>query len=728
MPRSQAPLFVMDGRGLVLRWSASAAGLFGYPAQDAVGRPAMEVLSGASSLGGWRVGPLSPGSDGPDWGVWATGPDEDSGGLDQAVLDAVFTQSSVGLHVLDPDLRVLRVNTVAVGMRGLPEDRILGRPVTEAYERYSPDITESVLREVLATGRPRRGVLVRGRPPTDPHREHVFSTSAYRIQDRSGRPLGVVATAVDVTEREGAQSRLRLLHAAHERIGRSLDVLRTARELVDVTVPAFAGSVLVALTDAVLRGEDPELLPKEGLPLLRCAASAGQYAGGTPKVGSVLLPGLFGDTLPERPALLPPEPDHPDHSTLVAPLTVRGQIFGVVAFQRPSATEPFDHDDLALADGIAAHTATCLENALRFTREHIVMTALQGWPLRPAKATRSALEVAQRHRPGGTGAGSWFDVIPLPGARVALVVGQVEQPGISAVATMSQLRTAVHSLTTLDLDPHELLARLHTTTLRLAQEQGKVPGIEEPTARCTFVVHDPVTGRIDVARAGSSLLGVVRPDGTIDPAPVTAGPLLGADGPPFACAELTLPPGSTLCLASDDAAPGTGRSTEVLAEALAHPERSPERMADDVERLLPPDAVLLVARTRRLPESELAQWDVPADASAVGRARHDVDRRLKEWRSPVDPFVVELVVSELLTNAVRYGSAPITLRLIRGEHTLTCEVTDSALTAPNLRHAKASDEGGRGLHICASLTESWGVRYSAGDKTVWAEIAERATL
>ncbi|MEV4944919.1 SpoIIE family protein phosphatase [Streptomyces sp. NPDC053755] len=809
MPPPPAPLFVMDDHGLVLHWSADARRVFGYTAAQAVGMPALEVLAGTPAPGNWHVRSV-PGAPGArEWGVWdagdsgpaprdATGRAAQVDGLDEAVLDAVFTQSAIGLHVLDPELRLLRLNAVAVGMRGVPEDQILGRPISEAYGPYAPDIPEDILRDVLATGRARREVLVRGRPPVDPHRRHVFSTSAYRIQDRSGRPLGVVATAVDVTARERAQGRLSLLHAAHERIGRSLDVLRTAEELVDVTVPAFADSAIVALTDSVLRGQEPELLPREGVPLLRCAATAGDCAAGrTPTVGAVLLPGLFGDPLPREPVLLldghpdvdghsdggsgSPEPeaggkgaggtgngpgetvpgetgpvesgrpgsgdpaspalgpqaspgpqpspaDHPDHRTLVAPLIVRGQLFGVAAFHRPAASEAFDRGDLALAEQVAAHTATCLDNALRFTREHIVMTALQGWPLRQETATERAFEVAQRHRPGGTGAGSWFDVIPLPGARAALVVGKVEQPGISAVATMSQLRTAVHTLSTLDLDPHELLARLHATTLRLAREQVKVPGVEEPTASCTFVVHDPVSGRLDVARAGSSLFAVVRPDGSIDAAPLPSGPLLGGDGPPFASAEFSLPEGSTLCLASEDAAPEAGRPAELLVQALRHPDRSPERMADDVERLIAADAVLLVARTRHLPESELARWDVPADASAIGHTRRDVRRRLREWGTRVDPFAVELVVSELLTNAFRYGSEPITLRLIKGEHTLTCEVTDGALTAPHLRHAKANDEGGRGLHISASLTQCWGVRFSARDKTVWAEIAEDTTL
>ncbi|MFD3570205.1 SpoIIE family protein phosphatase, partial [Streptomyces sp. NPDC058667] len=464
-------------------------------------------------------------------------------------------------------------------------------------------------------------------------------------------------------------------------------------------------------------------------PLVRCAGGGRTRTGPpVPAPGATLLPGIFGDTLPSQAVLLPSEGDDGSAGTrLVAPLTVRGQIFGVVAFRRTADAEPYGPDDVELVDGMTDRTATCLENALRFTREHVIMTALQSWPLRQEEATQSAVEVAQRHRPGGSGAGAWFEVVPLPGARVALVVGQVEHAGLSAVATMSRLRTAVHSLTTLDLDPHELLARLHDTTLRLAAEHTDASEKDRPTASCTVVVHDPVGGRLDIARAGTSLLAVVRPDGSIDMKPVDEGPLLGAEGPPFACAEHLLPEGSTLCMASPATSGRADPPTEDLLRALGHPDRDVEAMADAVEGLLARDRVVLLARTRHLPPSELAQWTVPFDFAAVGTARAHVEECLRRWDHPADPFTVSLVASELVTNAVRYGAPPLTLRLIRtSTTTLICEVGDTGQAAPHLRHAKAVDEGGRGLLICATLAENWGVRHTDDGKTVWAELGEES--
>ncbi|WP_435971567.1 SpoIIE family protein phosphatase [Streptomyces sp. Qhu_M48] len=677
-------------------------------------------------------GPAAPDPDapgGPDTPGPAAAPGPDDAALwGEAVLESVFTQAAVGLHVLDTELRVVRVNTVAVGIRGLPADQLVGRPAAEAYAPAGVSVDEDVLRTVLATGRPVLDRRVTGRPLADPRTEHVFSASVYRLQDAAGRVLGVVITSTDITERERAQARLRLLQDAHESIGSSLDVERTARELVDLTLPRFADSVVVALTDTVLRGREPGLRSRNPAPLLRCAAAGRTEAGPpVPQPGTALLPGIFGATLPPRAVLIPcEEEDGTTGTRLVAPLTVRGQIFGVVAFQRAPGAEPYGGHDTQLVEGLADRTATCLENALRFTREHVIMTALQSWPLRQEEATQRAVDVAQRHLPGGSGAGAWFDVVPLPGARVALVVGQVEHAGLSAVATMSRLRTAVHSLTTLDLDPHELLARLHATTLRLAAEHANGSGTDRPTAGCTVAVHDPVDGRLDIARAGTSLLVVVRPDGSTDTHPVDEGPLLGSGGPPFACATHHLPEGSTLCMVSPGTSEDGHPGTRELLGALGRPDRGVEAMADAVEGLLAPDRVVLLARTRHLPPSELAEWTLPFDFSAADTARTCVEECLRRWNHPADPFTATLVASELVTNAVRYGAAPITLRLITDSATgLICEVGDAGQAAPHLRHARAVDEGGRGLLICATLAENWGVRYTGEGKTVWAELGER---
>lgn len=138
----------------------------------------------------------------------------------------------------------------------------------------------------------------------------------------------------------------------------------------------------------------------------------------------------------------------------------------------------------------------------------------------------------------------------------------------------------------------------------------------------------------------------------------------------------------------------------------------PERPIDDV--------ALLLARTKRLDADHYASWDLPADPAVVSNARKRAAAQLDAWGLDDAVFTTELVVSELVTNAIRYGGDPIRLRLIR-DTALICEVFDGSSTAPHLRRARIFDEGGRGLLLVASLTERWGTRYSSTGKTIWAE-------
>lgn len=131
---------------------------------------------------------------------------------------------------------------------------------------------------------------------------------------------------------------------------------------------------------------------------------------------------------------------------------------------------------------------------------------------------------------------------------------------------------------------------------------------------------------------------------------------------------------------------------------------------------------LLVARTQGLPASRVATWDIPSDPALVAPIRKQVVEQIERWNLTEATFTAELVVSELVTNAIRYGTHPIRLRLIHDATTLICEVSDTSHTAPHLRRAKTYDEGGRGLLLVAQLTQRWGSRHTADGKTIWAEI------
>ncbi len=299
---------------------------------------------------------------------------------------------------------------------------------------------------------------------------------------------------------------------------------------------------------------------------------------------------------------------------------------------------------------------------------------------------------------------------------------------------MGRLRTAVHTLANLDLAPDEVLSHLDDLVNRLAEEQESADGGPQSPqvigATCLYAVYDPVSRRCSIARAGHLPPAVVGPDGRMTLPDLPAGPPLGLGGLPFESAEIEIAEGSLLALYTDGLLEVRGRDLdaglELLREALERPARGLEDCCKAaVDALLPDhprdDVALLVARTRALPPESVASWDLPAEPIAAAEAREVTAAKLTEWGLEELAFTAELVVSELVTNAYRYGGTPITLRLIR-DRSLICEVSDPSSTAPHLRRAHSTDEGGRGLLLVAQLTDRWGARHTREGKTVWTEL------
>ena len=324
------------------------------------------------------------------------------------------------------------------------------------------------------------------------------------------------------------------------------------------------------------------------------------------------------------------------------------------------------------------------------------------------------------------------------GARVALVVGDVAGHGLVASATMGRLRTAVRTLADIDLPCDELLTHLDDLVARLNTEEegdterrpaGSAETSSDVGATCLYAVYDPVTRRCCFAAAGHPVPAVVSPEGTVDLVGLPAAHPLGVGGLPYEATEVVLPEGSLLALYTNGLVETPDRDLDtgvhLLRKALARPAASLDALCDTVlADLLPQrpadDVALLIARTRALDTRQVATWPVPADPSAVAQTRKDVVAQLERWGLSDAAFVTELVVSELVTNAIRHAEPPVQLRLIH-DSTLICEVSDGGNTAPHLRRARTYDEGGRGLLLVAQLTERWGTRQSAAGKTIWAE-------
>ncbi|NSC24389.1 SpoIIE family protein phosphatase [Streptomyces albus subsp. chlorinus] len=655
--------------------------------------------------------------------------------------DAVLHAVREGVLILDDEGRLMLANSEARRLLELPEDAE-GRPV----DRLGLD---AGMAELLASGR------------TASDEVHLAGGRLLAVNVRATRPgegaPGRVATLRDTTElhalegrAEVARERLRLLYEAGVRVGTTLDVVRTAEELTQVAVPRFADYATVELLDPVPRGEEPTAARTD---MRRIAVSGIRADPPLHPVGEVTrtvttargepeeerVHGVLEADLRKARQWWEQDPERARRilgygitSLITVPLRARGVVLGAVDFWRTEERGAYSEDDLAIAEELAARAAVSIDNARRYTRENAMAVTLQRSLLPRGLPDQDALEVATRYRPTRAGVGGdWFDVIPLPGARVALVVGDVVGHGLHAAATMGRLRTAVLNFSSLDLAPEELLAHLDELVDRIDQDQAMEGNGEAVTgATCLYAIYDSVSGRCTVARAGHLGPAVVRPDGTVQFPEVPVGLPLGLGGAPFETVELRLEKDSRLVLYTDGLVEDRDRDIDdglaQLEEALSgHPGRSPEVTCGAVlDALLPAepsdDVALLVARTRVLDPARVAQWDVPRDSGAVAPLRAQVTRKLAEWGLEEVAFTTELILSELVTNAIRYGSEPIRARLLYERH-LTCEVSDGNSTSPHLRRAAATEEGGRGLFLVAQLAERWGTRYTTHGKVMWTE-------
>ncbi|MET7370663.1 SpoIIE family protein phosphatase [Streptomyces sp. NPDC005566] len=678
---------------------------------------------------------------------------------DDALLRSMFAQSGVGIVIHDADLRVTRVNGLPAETGPPPSgDRVpspLGQRLGTLLVAEDGALIEDRLRRVVETGEPLIDCLSRARLARSPERERTVSLSALPLRGRDGVLHGVAVTFSDVTERESSRLRSALVSAASSRLGRSLDVRRNAETLMDLMVPEFADLAAVDLTETVLVGEEPGDFAT-GAPLLRVAVAArdGRWPAELYALDSVIrvqdtesallrtgaarfvrdlseLRARIGDDEPRRRLLLPQDAA----SFMVVPLHARGRVLGAVVLWRTADRAPFDEQDVSLVEDIGSRAGLAVDNARRYTRERRTAEALQRSLLPQPVLAVAGAETAGSYLPGRTAAGtggSWFDVITLSSTQVAFVVGTVPGHGLNAAVAMGRLQTAVRTLADLDPTPDELLNHLDDLVVRLAEHQK--PGSTNGTVRgatCLYAVYDPVSGHCSMASAGHPPPLLARADGSAaDTVKLNAGAALGSGGGPYEPVELESAPGDVFAFAAGSLAEGS--ALDLVAGSLSHlaspGAQGPVPVQDVGQGILAPfltqppddDAALLVARVRASPEGSIAAWQYPADVQRVADARRDAAAQLIGWGLDELVFTTELIVSELVTNAMRYAGGPVLLRLIRDQR-LICEVSDHSQTQPHLRRARLTDEGGRGLFLVAQLTHRWGGRYIASGKTIWTE-------
>ncbi|MFE7271350.1 SpoIIE family protein phosphatase [Streptomyces sp. NPDC057623] len=660
---------VLNTEGRIVLWSPQAEELFGYSAQEALGEYAARIMVHEQYLDlvvklfadvmetgeGWAGAFPVRRKDGStrlvefrnmrlldDEGeVYALGLCADQTTVRQVERDVALStrtiaQAPIGLAVLDTELRYVSVNPALAQLNGIPAEDHIGRtPLELLPDRDAADAIEGALRVVLRTGDPLINQRIMGRTPADPDQEHFWSISLYRLEDTAGTVLGVAGMAVDITEQhqaaveaETARRRLALIADASARIGTTLELDRTARELADVAVPELADVAAVDLLEAVVEGRRSSLGPAESA-VIRALAVQAQHD--TEALDAADQPGQVARYGPDRlvtecvrtasPVMvaqvedkdLPRIARSPEaavqlgragvHSYLAVPLIARGEVLGALDLKRTRNPLPFSEDDLLLARELAARAAVQIDNARWYQNARDTALTLQRSLLPSHPPVTGGLEVASRYQPAGASAevgGDWFDVIPLEDGKTALVVGDVMGSGIDAATTMGRLRTATHTLASLDLEPARLLEHLDKIT----------EGLDHSIATCVYAIHDPRLRQCRIANAGHLPPARLRSGHAPELLELPTGVPLGVGGVPFSTTTFDLEPGDRLVFYTDglvetrqhplderlaallELLDGPDRPLEEVCDLLLHTLHRPEN-ADDVAlliaRVLPPD-------------------------------------------------------------------------------------------------------------------------------------------
>ncbi|MFJ3232942.1 SpoIIE family protein phosphatase [Streptomyces sp. NPDC086787] len=567
--------------------------------------------------------------------------------------------------------------------------------------------------------------------------------------------------------------RLRFVGAATRRIARGIDLDEIVMGLCRATVPTFSDAILVYLRDplpvgderptgpVVLRLRRTDRIPEErdsesGFPPLQLPETDPAESAGLSELSSLtaelceVRPGgalnevlrgvrpVFADA-PAARAALPELLGEGGESVvpagqraILAPLRGRRRVIGAALFLRRPERPAFEADDLLVAAQLATHSALGIDKAVLYGREAYIADELQRTMLPETLPRPTGVRLASRYLPAAETArvgGDWYDAIPLPGSRVALVVGDVMGHSMTSAAIMGQLRTTAQTLAGLDLPPQEVLHHLDEQAQRLGTDR---------MATCLYAVYDPVSHRITIANAGHPPPVLLHLGGRAEVLRVPPGAPIGVGGVDFEAVELDAPAGATLLLYTDglvesrlrDVWTGIEQLREKLAATarLTGPDHPPplEALCDEVLDMLGPgdrddDIALLAARFDGIAPSDVAYWFLEPEDAAPGRARKLARRALARWGLEELSDSVELLVSEVVTNAVRYASRPVTLRLLRTD-VLRCEVGDDVPQLPRLRQARATDEGGRGLYLVNKMARRWGATRLSTGKVVWFEL------
>ncbi|MGW7264601.1 SpoIIE family protein phosphatase [Streptomyces sp. NPDC054842] len=781
---------VVDRDGLVSHWSTGARRLFGATREEALGRPAADLLPVSGALP--DVLDAEPLTDayGPYETYDGLGPDLEASlggrssypaagrarltGPDRGRLDILWWgypligPGPARLLVLAADAERLKaergyddevVERIAPGFAPyteLPAPDDLAKRLPEVLPNMGPELSGRIVAQVLELGYPILEFSQYERVPVTPD---------WGVPRRAGRQWAAAGTetpgrvlvpsgAEHDLEYAAVRERLEFLNEVSTGIGSSLDLGETIREVTSAAVPRFADFAGTHLRAAVLAGESfPDGAPDvttvwhrvwvehndepgrwddtvpvgeaiafpEHTPFFQCMSTGEPVL--IPRIGEELADRISGqfEKRDLRPLIT-------GRSLLVVPLKARNVVLGFMVLMRRADREVFDDMDRTTGAELAARAGLVLDNARMYTYQENVADTLQDSMLPQVSPRMAGCDVATRYLPGtrlGRVGGDWFDTIKLPGSRTALVVGDVMGHGLNSAAMMGQLRTAVQTMATMGTPPAQLLRGLDDLARRLG---------ENYLATCLYAVYDPIRGELELSNAGHIPPVLVRAEnGRSELLHLPTGAPVGVGGVPFETAVVRVSPGDRLVLCTDGLVEvrggDIGEGLAALCESAAHPAASMDDACDTIIRALnthggrKDDVALLMARLNGIPDDHVAEWQLPREAREVSRARRLVRERLAEWGLTDAIETAELLVSEVVGNAVRHGAgAEVGLRLVRTD-ALLCEVLDDEPALPELLSAGPDGERGRGLRVVSRLAREWGTSASGHRKTVWFEQA-----
>ena len=579
-------------------------------------------------------------------------------------------------------------------------------------------------------------------------------------------------------------ARATLLSRAGRLLGTSLDTGRTLAAIAELVVPSFADQCTVDLLEdtGTLRRAVNVRLDRERSRRVSVPGPPDRRVGYPPDHPCAIAlrsgtPVLVESDQTESPSGRSSRPEHSlmaDSAMVIAvPLLGPRGIKGVLAVGADGVNRKFSSADVELVEEVAARAGFALENAALYESMRSLALALQHSLLPAHLPTIDGVEMQVGYNAGDESdvGGDLYDVMELSAGRVGFVIGDVQGRGAHAAAVMGQLRAALRAYAVLDEEPAQVLRHL----------DDLVRGLNEALlVTCVYAVFDPFTRECVLANAGHPPPLLAGAHGC-HPMEVPPDVPLGVGGVTFNDHTFTVAPGDTIFLYTDGVVEQRGRSVDegvrdlclALEEVLdgngpGGTDATPAALCRAALRLstsigpADDDRAVLAMRTAVGP---LPLWrlSLPATPSSPSAARAAIRPVLEQWGLHAQVETVELLLSELVTNAVRHAAGPapaprfdpeaveeldlesLELALLdnapmpgehspagprrqleivarRGGGSLWVEVYDQDVRMPRVRTATANDEGGRGLFLVDQLSRRWGARDTPAGKAVWFQI------